>query len=32
MGVVEGSNPRSIEDDEGIKWRKAFLRMIGYKA
>ena len=31
LGVVDGSSPQGIEDDEGIAWRKDFLRMIGYK-
>ena len=31
LGVVDGFSPKGIEDDEGIKWRKGFLRMIGYK-
>ena len=31
LGVVDGSSPQGIEDDEGITWRKDFLRMIGYK-
>ena len=31
LGVVDGSSPRGIEDDEDIAWRKGFLRMIGYK-
>ncbi len=32
MGVIDGSKPRGIEDEVGIKWRKDFLRMIGYKS
>ncbi|MEW6405607.1 MAG: adenosine-specific kinase [Chloroflexota bacterium] len=32
LGVVDGFSPTGVEDDEGIKWRKDFLRMIGYKA
>ena len=32
LGVVDGFSPKGIEDDEGIAWRKDFLRMIGYKA
>jgi adenosine/AMP kinase len=32
LGVVDGSSPKGVEDDQGIKWRKDFLRMIGYKA
>jgi len=31
LGVIDGNKPKGIEDDEGIKWRKDFLRMIGYK-
>ena len=32
LGVVDGFAPKGVEDDEGIKWRKDFLRMIGYKS
>lgn len=32
LGVIDGSSPNGIEDEEGITWRKDFLRMIGYKA
>ena len=31
MGVIDGSSPKGIEDKAGIKWRKEFLRKIGYK-
>jgi len=31
LGVVDGSRPKGIEDAKGIKWRKEFLRKIGYK-
>ena len=31
MGVVDGFKPKGLEDEEGVKWRKDFLRMIGYK-
>lgn len=31
LGVVDGFSPKGIEDDDGIKWRKDFLRQIGYK-
>lgn len=31
LGVVDGFSPKGVEGDEGIKWRKDFLRMIGYK-
>jgi len=32
LGVIDGFSPKGTEDDEGIAWRKGFLRMIGYKA
>jgi adenosine/AMP kinase len=32
LGVVDGFSPQGIEDEEGIRWRKDFLRMIGYKS
>ena len=31
LGVIDGSSPKGVEDDEEIKWRRDFLRMIGYK-
>ena len=31
LGVVDGFAPQGVEDEEGIAWRKDFLRMIGYK-
>lgn len=31
LGVADGKRPRGIEDEDGIQWRKDFLRMIGYK-
>jgi hypothetical protein len=31
LGVVDGFAPQGIEDEEGIAWRKDFLRAIGYK-
>src|SRR6185503_11302576 len=31
LGVVDGSRPAGVEDEEGIAWRKGFLRQIGYK-
>lgn len=31
LGVVDGFSPKGVEDEEGISWRKDFLRMIGYK-
>jgi adenosine/AMP kinase len=32
LGVVDGQKPLGIEEEEGIAWRKGFLRQIGYKA
>jgi len=32
LGVVDGFSPKGIEGDEGIAWRKGFLRAIGYKS
>lgn len=32
LGVIDGFPPQGVEDEEGIAWRKEFLRMIGYKA
>jgi len=31
VGVIDGSSPKGIEKEEDIKWRKDFLRKIGYK-
>ena len=31
LGVIDGLRSKGIEDEEGIAWRKDFLRMIGYK-
>jgi adenosine/AMP kinase len=31
LGVVDGSAPKGVEDEEDIAWRKSFLRKIGYK-
>jgi adenosine/AMP kinase len=31
LGVVDGFSPQGVEDEDGIAWRKNFLRMIGYK-
>ncbi|MDR3570537.1 MAG: adenosine-specific kinase [Syntrophobacteraceae bacterium] len=31
LGVVDGSTPKGVEDEEGIAWRKDLLRKIGYK-
>ena len=32
LGVIDGSSPKGVEDEEGIAWRKGLLRKIGYKA
>ena len=31
LGIVDGYSPKGVEDEEGLDWRKSFLRMIGYK-
>ena len=31
LGVVDGFSPKGIEDEQEVKWRKGFLRQIGYK-
>jgi uncharacterized protein len=31
LGVIDGVKTKGIETDEDIKWRKEFLRKIGYK-
>lgn len=31
LGVIDGAIPKGIEGPDGIKWRKEFLRKIGYK-
>ncbi len=31
LGVIDGQKPVGVEGEEGIKWRKEFLRKIGYK-
>jgi adenosine/AMP kinase len=31
LGVVDGFSPKGVEDETEIKWRKDFLRQIGYK-
>ncbi len=31
LGVVDGFKLKGVEDEEGIAWRKGFLRQIGYK-
>ncbi len=32
LGVIDGSSPLGVEDEEEIAWRKSFLRKIGYKS
>ena len=32
LGVIDGQKPLGIEEDDGITWRKNFLRQIGYKS
>jgi adenosine/AMP kinase len=31
LGVVDGFSPKGVEDEGEIKWRKDFLRTVGYK-
>lgn len=31
LGVIDGQQPLGVEDEEGVKWRKDFLKKIGYK-
>lgn len=31
LGVIDGLSPRGIEDEGEVKWRREFLRNIGYK-
>ena len=31
LGVIDGSKPKGVEGENGIRWRKEFLRKIGYK-
>ena len=31
LGVIDGSSPKGIEDEEGVAWRHGLLRKIGYK-
>ncbi len=31
MGVIDGVRPKGVEDEADIRWRKEFLRKIGYK-
>jgi uncharacterized protein len=31
LGVIDGSPPIGVEDEQGLAWRKGLLREIGYK-
>jgi hypothetical protein len=31
LGVVDGSSPKGVESEEDAKWRREFVRKIGYK-
>lgn len=31
LGVIDGSSPQGVEEQDGVAWRKKFLRTIGYK-
>lgn len=31
LGVIDGLKPKGLESQEDLKWRKDFLRQIGYK-
>lgn len=31
LGIIDGLRPKGIEGQEGINWRKDFLRKLGYK-
>jgi len=31
LGVIDGGRPAGVEGEDGVAWRKDFLRMIGYK-
>ena len=32
LGVIDGDQPKGVEGESDIAWRKGFLRQIGYKA
>jgi adenosine/AMP kinase len=32
LGVIDGSPPLAVEDEQGIAWRKGLLRQLGYKS
>jgi uncharacterized protein len=31
MGVIDGSSPKGVEGESDVRWRREFLRKIGYK-
>ena len=31
LGVIDGQPPLGVEEEEGVRWRKEFLRKFGYK-
>jgi len=31
LGVIDGAKPKGVEGPDGVKWRKEFLRKLGYK-
>lgn len=31
LGVIDGQKPLGIEGEEGVRWRREFLKKIGYK-
>jgi hypothetical protein len=31
LGIIDGFQPKGVEGEEDVAWRKDFLRMIGYK-
>jgi len=31
LGVIDGSSPKGVEEEEDVEKRRSFLRMIGYK-
>lgn len=31
LGVVDGTPPKALEEEDDIVWRKGLLRQIGYK-
>jgi adenosine/AMP kinase len=31
LGVIDGSRPKGIEDEEGRTWRRELLQKFGYK-